>query len=42
MLKPTHDFQLFDTEIAYLEQVLKGGNVQLNVTQTGRYVGQTG
>jgi hypothetical protein len=42
MLKPTHDVQPFDTEIAYLEQVLKGGNVQLNITQTGRYVGQTG
>jgi len=41
-LKPTHDFQPSDTEIACLEQVLKGGNVQLNITQTGRYVGQTG
>jgi len=42
MLKPTNYFQPFDTEIAYLERVLKGGNVQLNITQTGRYVGQTG
>jgi len=42
MLKPTHDFQASDTEIAYWEQVPKEGNVQLNVTQTGRYVGQAG
>jgi len=42
MLKPTHDFQSSDIEIAYLEQVLTGGNVKLNITQTGRYVGQTG
>jgi hypothetical protein len=42
MVKPTHDYQPFDIEIVNLEQVLKGRNFQRNVTQTGRYVGQTG
>jgi hypothetical protein len=42
MPKPTLDLQPSDTEIAYLEQVLREGYVQRNIAQTSRYVGQTG